>query len=376
MRNVTFTWTETEPDRPARDVLVRLIALTDHAQDDGDLDSYLLDLGHGGEWSGSLLLSSDLRTSYQLCPVRDEPVRGRPVDDDRWLEILAAGIADTSNPSTLAASCTYGNPGVASILELPDALAQPWHARRQDVPRGDVTRHELALDGDESSVVFVYTPPNYASDGAPYPIAVLFDGGSWMTLDVAATFDNLIADGLVAPMVAVLVESIHGAARFGPDRVRSLTDPEIFIPFLLEELIPFVEAHWTVSADPAKTILVGQSLGGLAVAHAALTAPHRFGGVVGQSSSFWWPGGPSGRLTGEDVLNAYSTGTPAPIRFFLEAGATERDLLGQNRRMRGVLEGQGYDVTYREYQGGHDYACWRGGLADGLIAMLRPFAER
>ena len=45
-------------------------------------------------------------------------------------------------------------------------------------------------------------------------------------------------------------------------------------------------------------------------------------------------------------------------------------------RMRGVLEGQGYDVTYREYQGGHDYACWRGGLADGLIAMLRPFGER
>ena len=78
-------------------------------------------------------------------------------------------------------------------------------------------------------------------------------------------------------MVAVLIESIHGAARFGPDRVRNLTDPEIFMPFLLEELIPFVDANWNVSADPAKTILVGQSLGGLAAAHAALTAPYRFG---------------------------------------------------------------------------------------------------
>ena len=308
--------------------------------------------------------------------MRDEPVRGRPPDDDRWLEILATGIADVSNPATLPASCTFGNSGVASILELPDALVQPWHARRQDVPRGDVTRHELALDGDESSVVSVYTPPDHTSDGAPYPVAVMFDGGSWMTLDVAATFDNLIADGLVPPMIALLIESIHGAARFGPDRVRNLTDPDIFMPFLLEELIPFVDANWNVSADPAKTILVGQSLGGLAVAHAALTAPHRFGGVVGQSSSFWWPGGPSGRLTGEDVLLAYSTGTPAPIRFFLEAGATERDLLEQNRRMRRVLEERRYDLTYREYQGGHDYACWRGGLADGLIAMLRPFSGR
>ena len=310
LRNVTFTWTETEPDRPARDVLVRLIALTDHAHDDGEIDAYLLDPGHGGEWSGSLLLSSDLRTSYQLCPVRDEPLRGRPLDDERWLEILALGIADVSNPETLAASCTYGNAGVASILELPDALAQPWHARRQHVPSGEVTRHELALEGAESSVLFVYTPPDPASGGGPYPLAVLFDGGSWLTLDVAATFDNLVADGLVAPMVAVLIESIHGAARFGPDRVRNLTDPEIFMPFLLEELIPFVDANWNVSADPAKTILVGQSLGGLAAAHAALTAPYRFGCVVGQSSSFWWPGGPSGRLTGEDVLSAYSTGAP------------------------------------------------------------------
>ena len=57
-----------------------------------------------------------------------------------------------------------------AILELPDALPQPWHARRQDVPRGDVTRHELALDGDESSVVSVYTPPDHTSDGAPYPV--------------------------------------------------------------------------------------------------------------------------------------------------------------------------------------------------------------
>ena len=79
---------------------------------------------------------------------------------------------------------------------------------------------------------------------------------------------------------------------------------------------------------------------------------------------------------GEDVLKAYAVATPAPIRLFLEAGTTERNLLGQNRRMRSVLEGQGYDLTYREYQGGHDYACWRGGMADGLITLLRPSSER
>ena len=170
-------------------------------------------------------------------------MRGHPVDAGRWEEILATGILDPTNPSTLAASCTYGNPGPASILELPDALPQPWHARRPDVPCGEVTRHELDTGEDASSVVSVYTPSGYGRDHTPLPLAVLFDGGSWITLDVAATFDNLIADGVVDPMVAVLVESIHGSARFGPSRVRTLTHPGLFLPFLLDDLMPFVAAR-------------------------------------------------------------------------------------------------------------------------------------
>jgi enterochelin esterase family protein len=191
-----------------------------------------------------------------------------------------------------------------------------------------------------------------------------------MTLDVAATFDNLIADGMLIPIVAVVVESIHGSARFGPTRIRSLTDPGVFLPFLLEELMPFVSAQWGVSTDPAKTALVGQSLGGLTAAHTALTAPDRFGAVIGQSSSFWWPGGADGELIGKNVIDAYSASPRKSIRFFLEAGATERDLLERNRLMRSVLSDKGYELAYREYRGGHDYACWRGGLADGLIALI------
>jgi enterochelin esterase-like enzyme len=70
------------------------------------------------------------------------------------------------------------------------------------------------------------------------------------------------------------------------------------------------------------------------------------------------------------MIDAYSARARKSIRFFLEAGATERNVLEGNRRMRDVLNRQGYDLTYREFQGGHDYACWRGGLADGLAAML------
>jgi enterochelin esterase-like enzyme len=37
---------------------------------------------------------------------------------------------------------------------------------------------------------------------------------------------------------------------------------------------------------------------------------------------------------------------------------------------RDSLRGNGYDVSYAEYPGGHDFFWWRETLADGLIALL------
>ena len=74
---------------------------------------------------------------------------------------------------------------------------------------------------------------------------------------------------------------------------------------------------------------------------------------------------------GATVIAAYEEPTLRPVRFFLEAGSQEGDLLIANHRLRGVLKKSGHAVSFREYRGGHDYACWQGGLADGIIAALR-----
>jgi enterochelin esterase family protein len=311
-------------------------------------------------------LPSTLRSSYQLCPIREpdlaDELDRNAVSDEGWRRIMALGEPDPDRPSTLASGTVYGNPDrPPSLVELSDAPPQPWCAPRPGVPRHPMTRYEL----DGGSLVHVHRSPAEAeSEAEANAVAIVFDAQFWLRADVATTLDNLAADGAVPALSTVAVESIRGTARH-----EGLTHPELFEPFLVDQLLPWLRARWSV--DEERTVLVGQSLGGLTVAWAARQYPELFGRVVSSSMAAWWPGDDHGGLSGARVVDAYRDGETVPVRFFLEAGSRERELLDSVRTYRDVLEVREYDVTYREYEGGHDLACWRGGVADGLVALLR-----
>ncbi len=360
----TLSWTETDPSHPALDVLVRTVALTDDAQEAGDLSAFLMQPGSAGTWTWTSHLPSDLRTAYQLCPVRDFSLRGSNPEGDQWLRVLAAGVPDPNAPAQLPPGTLWGNSGPASILELPAALPQPWVTERPAVRRGHLTRVELG-----ASVVHVWTPDT-DRPAADLPIVISFDGGSWLRLGISTTFANLIADHAVPPFVAVLIESINGSAERGPERIRSLTHPDQFVEFVLGELLPYLRTAYPVTDDPIRTVLAGQSLGGLAAAHVAAVAPDQVGWVIGQSAALWWPGDDAGGMSGASVIAAYEDRGTRPTRFFLEAGSEEGNLLAANHRFHDVLQKAGHTASFREYRGGHDYACWQGGLADGITAAL------
>jgi enterochelin esterase family protein len=69
------------------------------------------------------------------------------------------------------------------------------------------------------------------------------------------------------------------------------------------------------------------------------------------------------------------------VRFFVEIGSFEQgggfaNAVAENRRFRDVLKAKGYSVQYSEFTGGHEYVCWRGSFADGLIALAGARADR
>jgi enterochelin esterase family protein len=97
-----------------------------------------------------------------------------------------------------------------------------------------------------------------------------------------------------------------------------------------------------------------------------------FGNVISLSGSFWWK--PEGDKEGEWLTRLVKTSPKLPLRFYLEVGLMESYSIQMeaNRHMRDALTARGYPVGYSEYDGGHSFLNWSGGLVNGLQNLIRP----
>jgi enterochelin esterase family protein len=257
-----------------------------------------------------------------------------------------------------------------SVVVLPDAphALEPGAEARPVASPGTVnveTLRSAALRNWRR--VWSWAPAGRPPVGVRLPVLVLLRGEVWEPqLRVSALLDRLVAEGRIPPLVALMPDALDRDSRWS-----ELTCNDLFATFLADELLPWAAGRWPVSTDPERVVLAGQGLGGLAASHAALRRPDRFGAVLAQSGAFWWPLAPGDRSRGEEWLTGRVAASPAlPVRFRVSAGLHEWTLLPAVRRLRDVLLGKGYDVSYREFNGGHDYVCWREDLASGLESLL------
>lgn len=282
---------------------------------------------HDGVWSTELEVPEDIRAVYWLALDGEE-------DWTKWL-------TDPSNPTRYVYPAGLHFTGAreveASMFVGPDAAPPRWTVER-DVPRGRVREEEL--DGRR---VWLYEPPAPAEAGL-----LLFDGHEYTALAKAPTvLDNLLANGLIPPVAAVLPDSPETERRF-----RELGGEPAFLAWCCERLLP-----WSgVVAPPERMVVAGSSMGGLASTWFASERSDLFGCAIVQSGGF--PGMPVVVPAG------------LPLRFYLDVGLLEPPLLGSTRLLRDDLRGKGYDVAYQEYPGGHDFFWWGETIADGLTALL------
>jgi enterochelin esterase family protein len=265
--------------------------------------------------------------------------------------------------------------GPYSYFELPNAPAQPYIKEQPGVPHGKLTRLKIkSTILNEERDYGVYTPAGYSTKDQPYNLLLLFDGedyGNGVTnlVPTPTILDNLVAQKKIPPTILVLVN-------VGSSRIRDLSCSQTFVDFLAKELLPELRTNYRVTADPKHVVVGGSSLGGVASACAGLMYPEAFGNILALSGAYWYiPGwekmGDSLYLGDSGwVMRQYLQSPKLPLRFYIEVGRYEEKQLSTNRNFRDILKLKGYPVTYSEFDGGHDYLCWRGSVADGLIALF------
>lgn len=59
-----------------------------------------------------------------------------------------------------------------------------------------------------------------------------------------------------------------------------------------------------------------------------------------------------------------------PLRWYVDLGVLEHRLREPVHAFRDELRAKGYDVTYRDFPGGHDFFWWKETLAWGLEELL------
>ena len=317
----------------------------------------------------------DARFRYRLSP-NDSLVHPEEVDVRK--ERRATITTDPLNPNQQVIPKNDEDPNsieqIWSTVEMPAAPPQPWLLPRPEVQSGHVQLHRFRSEIlDNERRIWVYTPPNYAPQGNPYPMLLLFDG--WMYTEMTPTptiLDNMLAFGHLPPLIAVIIDNTF-------NRSRELNGYSSFNAFLVRELIPWVGEKYNVTSDRADTIVRGISLGGVAAVFAGLEHPEIFGNVLSQSGAFWL--GKEGKEEDEWLATWVAErdieSDKSPLRFYLEAGLMEnqRDLPGTNilrstRHLRNVLRAKGYAVHYAEFSGGHTHLSWPGTFSDGLLALI------
>jgi enterochelin esterase family protein len=314
----------------------------------------------------SEIVPTDARYSYGFAEIRTRfagPNGMVPVSEDFF-------ASDPLNPDTVAGR---------SVLTMPAAKPQLYSIRNDSVPKGTLnstTFKSSAMHEDRDLVI--YTPPGYDRTKA-CDLLIVFDGSiyggheSWTRVPTPTILDNLIAAKKIGPTVAILVPE----ATF-EQRNRDLTGYAPFADFIGVELVAWARERYRIDAGAKHVVVAGSSFGGFSASYCAFMHPETIGNVLSQSGSYWltkgWQPGPSSQYVGETgfLIDEFKKSPQLPIKFYMEVGRFDSAviMIPTNRELRDVLQVKGYQVTYNEFGGGHDYVWWRGSLADGLISLI------
>lgn len=296
----------------------------------------------------------------------DEIKFARQVGEFATEELTATRVkeaAPTPAPTKAGRGRSSGPPVVLGPEDKAAFPAAPagFDLRRPDVSSGriETVEYDSTTVGIKRKMV-IYTPPGYSRD-RKYPVLYLLHGigddetGWPQRGSAAAILDNLYADKRAEPMIVVMPNG-RAAANVTIQTPWNEQGPafEAFERELLNDIIPFVQSHYSAKADRESRALAGLSMGGGQSLNFGLKHLEMFAWVGGFSSA------PNTKPAGQLVTS------PEEIRgklklLWLSCGDQD-GLMEISRSFHTFLKSGDIPHIWHVDSGGHTWPVWKNDL--------------
>ncbi len=263
--------------------------------------------------------------------------------------LLRAGAVALAAMPLVAVSC--GSRANAPSHRRPIAGRQSADPKTCRVRHGRIVASRLNSGTLGRQRFRVYVPPGYEPAGRRrYPVLYLLHGAAtdesqWDDVGIGQGADCLLAAGLMAPTLIVLLDA--GIAERRPD---GANDVERFV---LHEVLPVIDHRFPTIADNRHRAIGGISLGGGWSLRIAADHPDRFSAVGGHS--------PASHLTAVERMSLASH----RVRLWLDVG-THDGLRSSVADLARAVRDLGGDATLHVWAGSHDRRYWSHHVQDYL----------
>ncbi len=292
------------------------------------------------------------------------------------------------------------------VLILPGPQSSLYQVN--DVPHGTVAQVWYQSPSLKMTRrMYVYTPPGYESGSARYPVLYLLHGSggdedAWSSNGRAPQIlDNLIAQGKARPMIVVMTngntnqaaspdvavpQPLPPAAARAPEgqpepAARGQFYVGAFADSLVNDVVPYIEAHYRVLAGRENRAIAGLSMGGAQATYAGLRNMDKFAWVGCFSGALvLWPGAmrpipavPGSTRLGQGldlptvakVFPDLNAKTGAGLRLLYVSVGSEDGLIEANHQFKGWLREKGVPFVDIESPGyAHVWSLWRINLTE------------
>jgi enterochelin esterase-like enzyme len=254
--------------------------------------------------------------------------------------------------------------GCSSFAGKPSATPAPTPLAQSEIAR--YTFESTAMDATVPYIV--YLPAGY-TPAQKYPIWYAMHGNSstetfWLDFGkVGERADALTVSGELQPMIMVFPYTRYDDAKtIVADMEDGVRGPSRMESFLCEELIPYIDAHYSTISSAEGRYIGGFSMGGLFALQIGLHQPHIFSKIGAYSPALTYSDFSGDHLerwlstdtADADRLDDYAkTHGMDNLSIYLDCGGTSDPFSAGTASLQDALTARGIASEFHPHEGGH-----------------------